>query len=318
MAQATYEGLKRLKPDHRPFVLTRSGSPGIQRYAWVWTGDNASHWEQLEGSIPMLLNLGMSGVPFIGADVGGFSGSADGELLAAWSWLGVFYPFMRNHSAKMNRAQEPWIFGEPWLSQIRSALQFRYELLPYLYTLSEEASRTGLPLMRPLYLHYPEDPETRHLSNSFLMGSDLLVAPVLKPAQRQRLVYLPAGQWEDFWTGTVYEGNQWIIHPVSAARVALFQRCGSLIPLQPTQKHTTDAFWPDLYWRAAPLGTPDNWQATGQVFCDAGEGFQRGHRDTLHVQLTGEQIQQKNPLKHSGPVRLRIVREGFPARVQWG
>ncbi len=318
MAQATYEGLKQLEPQKRPFVLTRSGFPGIQKYAWVWTGDNASHWEQLESSIPMLLNLGMSGVPFIGADVGGFSGDVTGELLTAWSWLGVFYPFMRNHSAKINRAQEPWVFGEPWLSAIREALQFRYELLPYIYTLCEEAHRTGLPLMRPLYLHYAQDPETRHISDSFLMGRDLLVAPALRPGQTRRMVYLPKGQWEDFWTGEVHAGQQWLIHPVSYRRVALFQRCGSAIPLQPTQMHTTDAFWPELYWRVSPLGSVDNWQAAGKVYRDAGEGFEAGSLEQLD--LTGEEETVSHVIpQHDGAkkkeTRLRILQSGFPDRI---
>lgn len=315
MAQATYEGLLRVRPTHRPFVLTRSGAPGIQKYAWVWTGDNASYWEHLEGSIPMLLNLGMSGVPFVGADIGGFSGSADGELLTAWTWLGVFYPFMRNHSAKINRAQEPWIFGEPWLSHIREALQFRYELMPYLYTLSEAATRTGLPLMRPLFLHYPEDPETRHLHDSFLLGEDLLVAPVLRPAQQRRLVYLPQGHWEDFWTGELYAGEQWLIHPVSYRRPALFQRCGSAIPLQPAQQHTRDAYWSELYWRVSPLGTPEHWRAEGLVFADAGEGFDPGHHHGLKlVSSAGEISFEAGNL----PARLRIVQTGYPQRLQLG
>lgn len=319
MAQATYEGLQRLHPDKRPFVLTRSGAPGIQQYAWVWTGDNSSFWEHLEASVPMLLNLGMSGVPFAGADIGGFSGSADGELLTAWTWLGVFYPFMRNHSAKINRSQEPWIFGEPWLSHIREALQFRYELLPYLYTLAEQAHRTGAPLMRPLYYHYPQDPETRHAYDSFLMGEDLLVAPVLRPAQQRRLVYLPAGQWEDFWTGEVYAGEQWRVHEVSYARPGLFQRCGSAIPLQPTQRHTQDAWWPGLYWRVSPLGSPAQWQAEGQVFCDAGEGFVPGTRDTLrvHGQADALQFLAHDFTTRGIPARLRIAQKGYPQRREW-
>lgn len=267
MAQATYQGLKELQPEKRPFVLTRSGCPGIQKYAWVWTGDNASYWEHLEGSIPMLLNLGLSGVPFAGADIGGFSGDADGELLAAWTWLGVCYPFMRNHAGKRSRRQEPWQFGEPWVSLIREAVNFRYRLLPYLYTLSYQATLDGLPLMRPLLLDYPDDPETYQLNDQFLLGQDLLVAPVMRPAQTRRLVYLPAGKWYDFWSQQAYDGNQWIQVTLSQTRMALFQRAGSAIPMAPAQLHTTDAHWPELIWRIAPSES-----ISGRLYSDSGEG----------------------------------------------
>ncbi len=128
ISRATFEGLRRLDPERRPFVLTRSGFAGVQKYAWVWTGDNSSCYEHLEMSLPMLLNLGLSGVPFVGADIGGFSGDADGELLCRWTWLGAFYPFMRNHSGKGSRRQEPWAFGEKWMRCVREAIRFRYRL----------------------------------------------------------------------------------------------------------------------------------------------------------------------------------------------
>lgn len=292
MAQATYEGLTQLQPDKRPFILTRSGSPGIQQYAWVWTGDNASYWEHLEGSIPMILNLGLSGVPFTGADIGGFSADCDGELLACWTWLGVAYPFMRIHAGKRSRRQEPWQFGEPWLSSCRAALEFRYQLLPYLYTLTHQATLDGLPLMRPLLLDYPDDPETWQLSEQFLLGPDLLVAPVLRPAQRRRLVYFPAGEWFDFWTGQAYAGQQWQMIEVSFERLPLFQRGGSAIPLQAVRQYTTDAYWQELRWQMAPAD-----QIRGQVYRDSGEGAVDGELETL----TGAVVDGKCQLSSDTP-----------------
>lgn len=286
MAQATYQGLQSLDPEQRPFVLTRSGCPGIQKYAWVWTGDNASYWEHLEMSIPMLLNLGLSGIPFVGADIGGFSGNCDGELLAAWTWLGVCYPFMRNHAGKGSRRQEPWQFGEPWASIIKEAILFRYQLLPYLYTLSWQATQHGLPLMRPLLLDYPDDPETHYLSDEFLLGPDLLVAPVTRPAQSRRLIYLPAGQWIDFWNQHIYPGKQWIQIELQRCRMGLFQRMGSAIPLTSPQMHTDSAEWNELIWRVAPAKT-----IQGSLYSDSGNGVVKSHCENLSGQCTGQNVE---------------------------
>lgn len=277
MAQATVAGLQQLAPEQRPFVLTRAGSPGIQRYSWVWTGDNSSYWEHLEMSVPMLLNLGLSGIPFVGADIGGFSGDCDGELLTRWTWLGAFYPFMRNHAGKGSRRQEPWEFGEPWLNAIRQALQLRYRLLPYLYTLAWEASETGLPPMRPLLLEFPADPQTAALHDQFMLGSALLVAPALRPGQTHRAVYLPTGRWQDFWTGDFHQGPTWIVAPTPIDHIPLFQREGSAIPLQATGTVPATAEWEALVWR----GVLGEQALDGQVWQDAGEGFGPGHLQHL-------------------------------------
>lgn len=271
MCQATHEGLKRLRPDQRPFILTRSGFSGIQKYAFVWTGDNHSYWEHLEGSIPMLLNLGMSGVPFVGADIGGFSAHADGELLTRWTWLGAFYPFMRNHSGKTSRRQEPWVFGEPWESHIREAVRFRYRLLPYTYTLAQEAAQTGLPLMRAMVLEFPQDPEVAALHDQFMFGPDLLVAPALRPGQRQRLIYLPEGEWEEAWTGERYQGPLYVPVPTPYHQIPAFQRAGSAIPTTEVAPHTTDAYWEHLNWFVVPGP-----EIHGVLYEDLGEGYGPG------------------------------------------
>lgn len=276
MALATWQGLKQQNPDKRPFILTRSGFSGIQRHAWVWTGDNSSCWEHLEMSIPMLLNLGLSGVPLVGADIGGFFGHADGELLARWTWLGAFYPFMRNHSGKTSRRQEPWEFGEPWLSIIRSALRFRYTLLPYLYTLADEASQNGYPLWRPLWWEPFAEPITLTIHDQFFLGEALMVAPVLRPQQSQRLVWFPAGQWQDFWSGQMYAGPEWHIVPVVPENIPVFQRAGTAIPLTTTALSTTSAWWSPLIWRVVP-----GEQIQGQVFMDDGDGYAPGQRGIL-------------------------------------
>ncbi len=157
LARTSYEGLLRLRPTKRPFVLTRSGTTGVQRYAAVWTGDNTSRWEYILMAIPMCLNIGMSGVPFVGVDIGGFWEDSNGELLVRFAQLGALLPFCRNHNAMQNLDQEPWAFGEPYESAYRNTIEARYRLMPYLYTLFHEASTSGAPIIRPLYYHYPQD-----------------------------------------------------------------------------------------------------------------------------------------------------------------
>ncbi|MGC8787192.1 MAG: TIM-barrel domain-containing protein, partial [Anaerolineae bacterium] len=186
MVRATAEGLLRLRPDERPFVLTRSGWAGVQRYAISWTGDNLSTWEHLRLTMPMVMGLGLSGLAFTGADVGGFFGGADAELLVRWMQMGAFLPLFRNHASLWSRAQEPWAYGEPYLSLNRNAIELRYRLLPYLYTATWQCTQTGLPIARPLVLAYPEDVHTHSLDDEFLCGDALLIAPICEPQATSR------------------------------------------------------------------------------------------------------------------------------------
>lgn len=276
MSQATSEGMKALNPDKRPFALTRSGFTGIQKYAFVWTGDNHSYWDRLEMSIPMILNLSMSGVSFAGSDIGGFSANCDGELLTRWTWLGSFYPFMRNHAGKGSRKQEPWAFGKKVESDVGEAIRFRYQMLPHIYTLAEEATRTGVGMMRPLFFEHPNDPETKDLFDQFYFGKNLVAAPVVRPGQSQRMVYLPEGKWQDFWSGKTYDGQQWIIVPAPTNQVPLFQKAGSAIPTTKSARSTSDAHWNSICWK---LSLAENIE--GQAYCDEGDGYQAGSFQSL-------------------------------------
>src|SRR4029079_18768992 len=141
-----------------PFIITRAGYAGLQRYAAVWTGDNDSSWEHLADSVQMLLNLSVSGVPFCGADTGGFHHTTTGELLARWTQLAAFTPFFRNHSNLGTRDQEPWAYGPKVEAICKRSIELRYQLLSYLYLLFVEAHRVGTPIMRPLFWHYQDDP----------------------------------------------------------------------------------------------------------------------------------------------------------------
>jgi alpha-glucosidase len=240
MARATREGLERLQPDQRPFVLTRSGYAGVQRYAALWTGDNSSTWEHLRLAIPMCLNVGLSGVAFVGVDVGGFWGSTDAELLTRWTQLGALLPFCRNHSSANTTRQEPWAFGEPFESINRRYLELRYRLLPYLTTLFHEAATSGAPIMRPLFWHYLNDPATREIDDQFLLGSDLLAAPIYQPGSSSRRLYLPAGEWVSFWSGERLHGPAWVDVRAPLDELPLFVRAGAFLPLGPVMQHTAE------------------------------------------------------------------------------
>ena len=244
MARATYEGLKRLQPGRRPFVLTRSGTAGMQRYAALWTGDNTSQWEHLSMAIPMCLNIGMSGVPFVGIDIGGFWDASNGELLVRFAQLASMMPFCRNHNSIGQPDQEPWAFGEPYESAFRVAIEQRYRLLPYLYTLFNESATCGAPIMRPLYYHFPQDEQAYDVQDEFLLGNSILSAPIYLPGATSKNVYLPPGIWFDFWNGNLYPGSGWSEFSTSLDRWPLFVRGNCIIPsgpiMQYTDEHPTD------------------------------------------------------------------------------
>jgi alpha-glucosidase len=231
MSRAAVEAFDIHKPGERPFVLTRAGCAGIQRYAAVWTGDNHSWWEHLAQSLPMLLGMGLSGLAFVGADAGGFQGDADPELYGRWMQLASLTPFFRAHAANSSRAQEPWSFGPEAEAIAAGAIRLRYSLLPYIYSEFRRASLDGLPVMRPLVLDFQDDPRVRGLCDEFLLGSSLLVAPVLRPGDRERLVYLPEGLWYDFYSSESIEGGRSIVAAAPLDRIPLYVRAGSMIPL---------------------------------------------------------------------------------------
>lgn len=240
MCRATHDALVAMRPSERPFVLTRSGYAGLQRYAAVWLGDNMSWFEHLRRSIPMLLNIGLSGVAFAGCDIGGFGGNSDAELLVRWYELGIFYPFCRNHCALEGFAQEPWAFGPEAESKIRELINWRYQLLPYIRSLFWEHKLTGAPLMRPLNWHYPNDPIAADIDDQFMFGSDLLVAPVTDRGHTRRDVYFPAGKWHPLQGGEAIEGGGVHSIPMPPGTVPAFVREGAIIPLADRQQSTAE------------------------------------------------------------------------------
>ncbi len=270
MARATHEGLRRLRPDRRPFVISRAGFAGLQRYALHWTGDNSSWWEHLWMSMPQLQNLGLSGYAWVGVDVGGFNGDATGELLVRWTEFGIFQPFCRNHSAWDTHPQEPWAFGEAFEAYLRAMLRLRQRLLPYLYTLFEEAHRTGAPILRPLLFEYPDDAATYATDDELLLGSALLVAPITRPGIEYRHVYLPRGTWVHYWTGQQSVGPVHALAHAPLGQPAMYVRANTPLPLWPDGAPSTTP--PDvLTWLVCVAVGAD--AASGEHYDDEGEGY---------------------------------------------
>ena len=241
MARATRAGMLAARPNERPFVLTRSGFAGLQRWATLWTGDNTALWEHLEMTLPQICNLGLSGMPFVGVDIGGFFGNASAELWARWVQLGAFLPFCRGHSCEGTRPAEPWVYGERTESIARAYLTLRYRLLPYLYTVFHAATTSGAPIIRPLVYEFPADATTHYLHDQALCGPHLLLAPMLRPGQEHRAVYLPAGDWYDWWTGERIRGPIHLLAHAPLERLPLYVRGGAILPLGPALQYTDQA-----------------------------------------------------------------------------
>lgn len=250
MVRASVEGLRRLRPDQRALILSRSGWAGLQRYAIHWTGDNHSTWDHLALSIPMVANLGLSGVPITGPDTGGFTGGPSPELFARWLQMGAFTPFLRIHSMVGSIDQEPWAFGEEVEAISRAYLELRYRLLPYVYTAAWQAAQTGMPILRALAFAYPHDEATHSLDDQYLFGHAFLVAPVVVEGSTQRDVYLPEGLWLDFWSGERHTGGQTISVDAPLDVLPLFVRGGAVVPFWPVQQYVGEKTVDELELRA--------------------------------------------------------------------
>jgi alpha-glucosidase len=241
MARASYEGLRGALGDERPFVLTRSGYAGIQRWSACWMGDNSSWWEHMELTMPQLMNMGLSGVPFVGTDIGGFFGNASGELFARWMQLGALTPFSRGHSVAGSERHEPWVFGPHVETICREYLKLRYRLLPYIYSIFWQASRSGAPVLRPLLYHFSDDPGTYQIHDQVMLGPSLMAAPVYHPGRDYRAVYMPKAAWYDWWTGERIEGAPGpILASAPLERMPLYARAGAIIPSGPEMRYTDE------------------------------------------------------------------------------
>ncbi|MFF3975034.1 glycoside hydrolase family 31 protein [Streptomyces rubiginosohelvolus] len=280
MARAGYEGLLRLRPEERPFLFSRSGWAGMQRYGGTWSGDVSTGWQGLRASLSLVLGLGLCGVPYSGPDVGGFDGFPSPELYLRWFQLGAYLPLFRTHSAIDAGRREPWEFGPEVLEHARAALVERERLHPYFVSLSQVARLTGAPYVRPVWWGAPGDRALRECEDAFLLGDALLVAPVLEPGVRRRAVRLPRGRWYDTATGRAYEGPGQVPVDAPLSGVPVLARAGAVIPVRGAGGE------PELeVWAPAPGRT-----GGGLVVRDAGDGWAEAEVERYATRWEGDRV----------------------------
>ncbi|MFE5524080.1 glycoside hydrolase family 31 protein [Streptomyces virginiae] len=281
MARAGWEGLVRLRPDERPFLFSRSGWAGMQRYGGTWSGDVESSWEGLRASLALVLGLGLCGVPYSGPDVGGFGGSPSPELYVRWLQLGAYLPLFRTHSAIWAGRREPWEFGPEVAEQAAAVMAERERLRPYFVTLAHLARRTGAPYVRPLWWGSPEERQLRDCEDTFLLGDALLVAPVLECGADRRAVRLPRGRWYDTATGAAYEGPGQILLDAPQGRIPVLARAGSVLPVRAGSGGGVEL----EVWAPARGRT-----GGGVVIRDPGPGFEPGEVERYTVRWVGDAV----------------------------
>ncbi|KXA11338.1 TIM-barrel domain-containing protein [Clostridium perfringens] len=230
MSRCSKEAQEELHPNERGFSMTRATYAGGQRYSSVWTGDNMSLWSQMRMSISMNANLGISGFSFVGNDVSGFGLDSSEELFIRWMEMGPFIPIFRNHSNMYTRRQEPWAFGPRAEKIAKKSIELRYELLPYIYDLYYISHKEGLPIFRPMIMEYEKDMNLLNIREQFMLGENMLVAPVLYEGERSKAVYLPKGSWFNYFTMEKLQGGKWYKLPCELDEILVFVKEGSIIP----------------------------------------------------------------------------------------
>jgi alpha-glucosidase len=309
MDQAGFEGISRLAPEKRPWLLTRSGWAGVQRYAWKWTGDVESTWPALKMTIGTILGTGISGIPYSGSDIGGFSGSPDAELFTRWFQMSTFMALFRNHAATGAPLREPWQFGEKTLAICRKFMEVRQGLLPYLYSLAWEANQSGAPLVRPLAWVDGNDARLWEVSDSFMLGDALLVAPVVNHRAILRQVILPKGRWYSFWNDDVFEGGGDLILEAVIDTIPVLIREGVILPKLENGQRVLH-----YYVQTQAAG-----EVTSTLYTDEGDGYGDGRVDTFTSRTIENVVTLKwkregdFPLEH----KTKVVVHGAKVQLAW-
>ncbi len=279
MNQAGYDALHKYAPDKRPWIFSRSGWAGLQRYAWNWTGDVETSWEALRQTIPTILGLGLSGHSFSGVDIGGFSGSPSADLYLRWFQLATFLPLFRTHSAIGTKPREPWVFGEPYTTIIRNFLELRYKLIPYLYTLAWKTAKSGHPPIRPLFWENPQDQNLWDIEDEFLLGDSILIAPIMDESAHTRSITLPRGKWYSYWNDHTYDGGLELEFSISKETIPIFIKGGTLLPMDEISELCFHIY----------IGS-DN-ATTSLLYQDAGDGYGTWRVDTFQMLTSQSSIE---------------------------
>jgi len=353
-----FEGSQQFRPNERVFALHRNGHAGMQRYAaFLWSGDVYTTWETLKTHVPVAVNTGLTGIPYWGTDIGGFVPTKEytGELHVRWFQFGAFCPLFRAHGRTWH-LRLPWGWntgelghneianytggaGNPDPSELRNAevepicrkyLELRYRLMPYLYSAVRETHETGLPIMRALWLHYPDDATAVARGDEYLWGRDILVAPVVEKGATSRKLYLPRGAWYDFWTEEKVEGGREVSKAVDLATMPLYARAGSIIPLGPVKQYTAEKVDGPLTLVIYPGA-----DATFTLYEDDGHTFDYRRGEWMGIRMAWNERARRlslrladgsrmlPPLRRNIEVRLAgekttrpVVFEGRPVEVQ--
>lgn len=305
MNRAGFEALRKHRPEGRPFLLTRSGWAGLQRYAWTWTGDTASTWDILKQTITTCLGLSLSGIPYTGPDVGGSTGFTSSELYLRWFQLAAFLPFFRTYEIWVTKHREPWEFGEPYATILHDTLHLRYALMPYWYTLAWEANQTGHPLIRPLYWDDSTDQDLWNVDDEFLLGANLLVAPVTEEHSKMRRVVLPKSKWYSYWDDAVIEGPSVANIETPLERIGLYVRAGTVLPMEDNGKLVLHIYAGD---------------GVSQLYTDAGDGYGDSRLDKFSLNQSNDQLILNWQSEGGYPPSdhpIRLVLHGYRAKRVW-
>jgi alpha-glucosidase len=317
-----FEGQQMYRPNERVYALHRNGYAGMQRYAaFLWSGDVLSRWETLKTHVPLGINTGLSGIPFWGTDIGGFIPTEEftGELYVRWFQFAAFCPLFRSHGRDW-KLHLPWGWntGEigypetpnyhpapdelhnPAIEPIcREYLELRYRLMPYIYTAAKETCETGLPMIRALWLHYPDDPQAVARGDEYLFGRDLLVAPVVEKGATSRSLYLPRGTWFDFWTHERHEGGRELVRKVDLGKLPIYVRAGAVVPTGPPRQYTNEPAAGPLTITVFPGA-----HGAGSVYEDDGESFDFRNGEFMRIEMQWEDTARKLGIRLASGARM--------------
>ncbi|MCA0930851.1 glycoside hydrolase family 31 protein [Lutimonas saemankumensis] len=318
MARATYQGLKKFSYPKRPFVITRAAYSGTQRYTSTWTGDNVATWDHLNIANIQAQRLSMSGFSFVGSDIGGFAEQPNGELYARWIQLGMFHPFFRTHSSGDHGDQEPWAFGSNITDIVRKFIEIRYQLLPYLYTAFWRYAEEGIPILKSLVLFDQEDQHTHYRNDEFIFGEKILACPIAEPNAKGRRMFIPRGDWYNFWDNEVWKGGEEVWVDADLDSMPIFVKAGAIIPKYPVQQYVGEKeikeLELDVYYKEG--------KETSQVYEDAHDGYdyKKGRFSLRDFKLIGKKksltIQQFKAGKYITPYEtFKINIKGLPFKI---
>jgi alpha-glucosidase len=308
MDMAGYDAIRNYQPNKRPWLLTRSGWAGVQRYAWSWTGDVESSWPALKMTVSTVLGLGVSGIPYSGSDIGGFSGNPGAELFIRWFQLSTLMAFFRNHSALTTDRREPWVFGEETTQICRKMLKLRRKLIPYLYSIAWEAHQSGAPLVRPISWLDSSNQALWQVDDMYLLGDKLLVAPVFEPGADSRSVTLPRGGWYHYWDDENYPEPGVVEISTPLNQIPFFVREGSVLPMQESDLLTLHIYF-----------SHHNDIVVSHHYQDAGDGYGVSRLDTFVLRCNGNHLslewQKDGNYPLPGKIKL-VIHGGFPDLLQ--